>query len=94
MRVFYRALRRSVVVYRQTSVSFCCIGMAHRWGNLIGFGVRDVRASTSRKVSLFIDRPQTSGRSILELVPIQHCPFCGEIVETLQEKRKLARKAT
>lgn len=86
MRVFYRPLRRSLTVYQQTSVSFCCEEMARRWGKLLGFGARDTAASTSREVNLFIDRAQANGRTILELVPIQFCPFCGEPVETVRKK--------
>jgi hypothetical protein len=86
MRVVYRSLRRSIPVYEQTDVTFCCVGMARQWGNLLGFGVRGFPASTSRNVNLFVDRPQVNGRSILELVPIQHCLFCGEAIETVREK--------
>jgi len=87
MRVFYRALRRSVLVYRQTKVSFCCTEMTRQWGKLLGFGARDIPACTSREVNLFIDRHQANGRTILQLVPIRHCPFCGEFVEMIREKR-------
>lgn len=86
MRVFYRALRRSVLVYQQTRVSFCCAEMEHQWGRLLGFGARGIAACTSRDVSLFIDRQQANGRTILEVVPIQHCPFCGEAIVTVREK--------
>lgn len=86
MRVFYRSLRRSLTVYQQTSVSFCCAGMARQWGKLLGFGARGVSACTSRDANLFVDRPQANRRSVLELLPIQHCPFCGEAIETVQEK--------
>jgi hypothetical protein len=86
MRVFYRSLRRSLPVFEQTDVAFCCAGMARQWGKLFGFGVKDATASTSRNVNLFVDRPQANGRSILEVVPIQHCPFCGETIETVREK--------
>lgn len=86
MRVFYRALYGSIAVYQQTSVSFCCAVMARRWGKLLGFGARDGAVCTSRDVSLFIDRQQANGRTVLELVPIQHCPFCGEVIETVREK--------
>jgi hypothetical protein len=86
MRVVYRSLRCSLPVYEQTDVTFCCAGMARQWGKLFGFGVKDAPASTSREVNLFIDQPQVNDRSILELVPIQHCPFCGEGIETEREK--------
>lgn len=26
---------------------------------------------------------------MLELVPIQHCPFCGEVIETVRQKWKM-----
>jgi hypothetical protein len=86
MHVFYRALRRSIVVYRQTRIVFCCAEMAQRWGKLFGFGARGVPACTSREVSLFLERAQANGGTILEVVPIQHCPFCGEAIETVREK--------
>jgi hypothetical protein len=86
MRVFYRSVRRSVTVYQQTRVVCCCDEMERRWNRLLGFGARDVRACTSRVVSLFVDRPQTNGRTVLELVSIRYCPFCGEEVELVREK--------
>jgi hypothetical protein len=86
MRVFYRCVRCALSVYQQSRVVFCCETMREKWGKLIGFGARDVAACTSRGVNLFIDREQASGRSILELVPIQHCPFCGEAIETCRVK--------
>jgi hypothetical protein len=86
MRVFYRALRRSIVVYQQTSVTFCCAEMERRWGKLLGFGARDVSACTSREVNLFADRQQANGQTILEMVPIRYCPFCGEEIETVRVK--------
>jgi hypothetical protein len=86
MRVFYRCARRPVTVYQQTRVVFCCDDMERRWGQLLGFGARDVPVCTSRAVSLFLDRPQTNGRTVLELVPIRHCPFCGEVIEAVREK--------
>ncbi|HTU21022.1 MAG TPA: hypothetical protein VMG10_23420 [Gemmataceae bacterium] len=67
-------------------MSFCCAEMARRWGKLLGFGARGIPACTSRQVSLFLDRPQANGRAVLELVPIHHCPFCGEVIETVREK--------
>jgi len=39
-------------------------------GELIGFGVRDCAASTSRDVNLYRDRPQANGQTILEVVPV------------------------
>jgi type IV pilus biogenesis protein CpaD/CtpE len=86
MRVFYRSVRRAVVVYQQTRAVFCCAEMKRHWDQLIGFGARGVNACTSREVNLFLDRPQAHGRSVLELVPIQCCPFCGEVIETVREK--------
>lgn len=61
--------------------------MREQWGVLIGFGARDAVACTSRDVSLFNDRQQANGRMILEIVPIQYCPFCGESIEIVREKR-------
>lgn len=86
MRVFYRSVRRPVTVYQQTRVEFCCDEMESQWNRLLGFGARDVRACTSRAVSLFVDRPQTDGRTVLELVLIRYCPFCGEEIEAVREK--------
>jgi len=87
MRVFYRSLRHPLTVYKQTSVAFCCAGMECQWNKLLGFGARDIAACTSRDVNLFVDRPQANGRMALELMPIQHCPFCGEAIETVRDKR-------
>jgi hypothetical protein len=56
------------------------------WGRLVGFGVRDYPASTSRTVNLYADHPQTNGRAVLGLTEIQFCPWCGEAVETVREK--------
>jgi hypothetical protein len=86
VRIVYRSLRRSLPVYEQTDVTFCCAGMTRQWGKLFSFGVKGFYASTSRNVNLFIDRPQANDRSILEVVPIQHCPFCGEVIEMVREK--------
>jgi hypothetical protein len=86
MRVVYRFLRCSLPVYEEMKVIFCCAGMSRQWGKLFGFGVKDVPASTSRQVNLYVDRPQVNDGTILELVPIRHCPFCGEAVETVREK--------
>jgi hypothetical protein len=86
MRVFYRSVRRALFVYQQTRVTFCCETMRGKWGKLIGFGARNVSACTNRDVNLFIDRPQANGRTILEIVPIQCCPFCGEPIETVRAK--------
>jgi hypothetical protein len=61
--------------------------MARYWDRLFGFGARGGIACTSRDANLFIDRIQANERTILELVPIQHCPFCGEGIETVREKR-------
>jgi hypothetical protein len=87
MRVVYRVLRPrrpgAPLTYQQAEpVKRCCADMARWWGNLIGFGVRDVPASTSAAVNLWRDRPQANGRTILEVVPIQRCPWCGEPIET------------
>ena len=86
MRVFYRTVRRALCVYQQTRVTSCCAAMARQWGKLLGFGSRGVPPCTSNDVNLFVDRPQANGRMILELVPIQHCPFCGEAIEAVREK--------
>jgi hypothetical protein len=86
MRVSYRAVRRSLIVYRQTRVVFCCEEMEWQWGERISFGARGVLACTSRDVSLFINRQQANGRMILELLPIQCCPFRGEAIETIRSK--------
>ncbi len=83
MRVFYRSesARRGLTVYRQGKVKFCCAEMCQRWGVLVGFGTRGA-ASTDRAVNLYLDRPQAHGGAVLEMVPVNYCPFCGEAVET------------
>jgi hypothetical protein len=85
MQVFYRAEKRSPrlpIVYRAEPAKPCCESMARWWGRLVGFGVRECPASTSREVSLFLDRPQANGKTVLEVVPVAYCPWCGEAVET------------
>jgi hypothetical protein len=89
MQVFYRAECRSPrlpTVYRKTAVKWCCAEMCRWWNVLVGFGVRDCPASTSREVNLFRDRPQASGKTVLETVPLAFCPFCGEPVEACRMK--------
>jgi hypothetical protein len=86
MKVCYRSIRRTLVVYQQTRAVFCCEEMARQRGKLLGFGARGVDACTSREVSLFVDRAQANGRAVLEVVPIQCCPFCGEVIETIRAK--------
>jgi hypothetical protein len=60
--------------------------MCRWWGVLIGFGVRDCPASTDRDVNLFVDRPQANGKSVVETVPVAHCPWCGQAVENCRVK--------
>jgi hypothetical protein len=38
-------------------------------------------------VNLFMDRQQANRRTNPEIVPIHHCPFCGETIETVRKKR-------
>ena len=47
MQVFYRAVRRALVVYEQTRVVFCCAAMQRHWGHLVGFGAKECQ-STNR----------------------------------------------
>jgi len=89
MYVRYRTLHRSVRVYELTRVAFCCARMAKSWSGLLGFGARNGIPSTSCTVNLCVDRPQSNGRSILEMVPIRYCPFCGaEIVLRCADRAK------
>jgi hypothetical protein len=89
MRVFYRAIRSRrtglPATYQQGPVKFCCVEMCRRWGTVIGLGARGA-SSTDRAVNLYLDRPQANGRTVLELVPVEHCPWCGEPVETVRIK--------
>jgi hypothetical protein len=59
--------------------------MCERWGSVIGFGACGV-ASTDYSVNLFTERAQAGGVAVLVLTPIDHCPWCGEAVETCREK--------
>lgn len=88
MRVVYRARapRGAATVYESKDVRFCCERMRRWWGVLIGFGVRGCPASTSREVNLFHSRSQVGSAAALEVVAIDHCPFCGESVETCRVK--------
>ena len=85
MRVYFHAVSPAPV-YRQGQVSWCCAEMCRWWGLLVGFGVRGCAASTSRTVNLFLDRPQASGKTAVEVVPLDFCPWCGQAVETCQVK--------
>jgi len=67
-------------------VKWCCAEMCRWWNVLIGFGVRGHDASTSQEVNLYRELPQANGRVIVEVVPIQCCPWCGETVEPCREK--------
>jgi hypothetical protein len=89
MRVCYRSrpAKAAGVVYQAVGrVQYCCERMRQQWGRLIGFGVLGHRASTSREVNLASAVPQANGRTVLEVVPIECCPFCGETVETCRVK--------
>jgi hypothetical protein len=93
MRVFYRVRRHKLptcpppVVYETARpVQWCCARMCQWWERLVGFGVRDCLASTDRGVNLYFDRSQANGTVAVEIVPIDHCPFCGVPVETCRVK--------
>jgi hypothetical protein len=90
VRLFYSAKRIKraslPVTYQQGPVLFCCARLCQWWGRLVGFGVRDCSASTDCGVNLYFDRPQANGSTAVELVPIDHCPFCGAPVETVRVK--------
>ncbi len=93
MRISYRSRLPKCVdaslpaVYEQAGEpAFCCDAMRQQWGRLLGFGTRDCSASTSREVCLYASRPQANGTSMLELVTVDYCPFCGEAVETCRVK--------
>ncbi len=66
--------------------AFCCEGMARQWGRLIGFGVQGHARTTSREVCLNVPRPQANGGSIMEVVAVQHCPWCGQAAEVCRVK--------
>ena len=95
MRVCYtaRQVSRSLpVVYQQGPVRFCCESMCRWWGLLVGFGVLGHSASTSRDVCLYLSRPQVNGVQSLEVVPVQHCPWCAEAIEPCREKYATYRR--
>ena len=85
MRVTYKT-KQGGNVYEETGTDFCCTGMTQWWGRLIGFGVSGV-SSTSRTVNLYLSRPQANGKTVLEIMPIDYCPFCGEAVELRHAKK-------
>lgn len=80
--------RRAVEVVDEVEgpVRFCCAGRCRVRSELIGFGVRGHAASTSREVNTFTDKAQAGGGTVCVLTEIQHCPFCGEPVETVRVK--------
>ena len=67
--------------------------MQRQWDRLIGFGVRGYKRSTSADVNLFSDLAQASGKTILEVVAITACPWCGEAVATCQVAGRATRAA-
>jgi hypothetical protein len=90
VRVSYRAVRPSrfgEVCYEVVgAVVFCCGQMRRRWGSLIAFGAPGHPRTTSRDVNSAVAVPQADGSVAVELIPIEHCPFCGEPVETCRAK--------
>jgi hypothetical protein len=88
MRVPYRSrCARVGTVYEIAGpIRFCCASMCRTWGEFIGFGIRGHAATTSREVNVFTDRAQASGGTVCILTEIQHCPCCGEAVETVRVK--------
>jgi hypothetical protein len=93
MRVSYRARQAkcqstpSGVVYETARpIQWCCARMCQWWDTLIGFGVPGHPRSTSREVNLAATVPQANGGSVLEVVSIAFCPFCGESVEACRVK--------
>lgn len=88
MRVFYRSVpnNRDPIFEQAGPMKFCCAGMCERWQDVIAFGVVGHPRSTSRDVNLCVMRPQANGRAIVEVIPFQFCPFCGEQIETIRVK--------
>src|SRR5262245_60913948 len=87
MRLFYRAKQGTEVTFEQTGpVTFCCLRMCELWNVLVGFGAPGCRASSCREVCVWQAVPQTNGKPICNLVPISHCPFCGQAVEPIRVK--------
>jgi hypothetical protein len=90
MRVVYRSRRpagREAAYEVAEPVKCCCGQMQRRWGRLIDFGVPGYPQTTSREVNLALTVPQANGGTVLELVPIEFCPWCGEEIEACREKR-------
>ncbi len=89
MRVFCRSCpsKMGEPVYKQTApIKFCCAEMCRWWNVLIGFGVLGYERSTSREVNLCLPRPQANGCALVEVVPVEFCPWCGEAVEACRRK--------
>ena len=90
MRVCYRARknrRGTETVYEQTGrVRFCCEDMRRAWGGLIVFGIQGHGSTTSKDVNLCVQRPQTGGRFVWNVIPVLFCPHCGEAVEACRAK--------
>jgi hypothetical protein len=93
VKVFYRvrrAKRKSTpegVVYETARpVQWCCADMCRWWDRLFAFGVPGYPHSTSRGVNLAATIQQANGGSVLEVVPIAFCLFCGESVEPCRVK--------
>ena len=61
MRVFYGALR-SLIVYEQTSVAFCCAEMERQWGKRIGFA-REGRSRLHQSGRELVYRPAANKRT-------------------------------
>ncbi len=86
MRVYCRSKSGTPVYEQVAPVKFCCAGMCRWWNILIGFGIVGHERSTSKEVNLCVPRAQANGRALVEVVPIEFCPWCGEAVETYLEK--------
>lgn len=88
MRVSYRSCRgRYETVFEQTDIWFCCQEMQGEWDILIGFGIKGHRRTTSREVNIFASHHmQMSGNSVLGVVEIRYCPWCGEEIEVVRVK--------
>jgi hypothetical protein len=90
MRVFYRACSGhhplAPVVYEQTDVTFCCDTLCRCWDVLVGFGVKGCLRSTSREVGIFTSHAQANGKPVVGVMPVDFCPFCGEVIQTCRVK--------
>lgn len=79
MRIFYKSHRKndnSAVEYELVGQPlYCCVRMAHEWGQLIGFGFGERFPRTSdMETYIRTIHMMSRGETITGITDISHCP--------------------